>query len=88
MTTPSTEQVPITMRQDGLVVGNPFLVIQVFDSEGYYSAKVGNCINEVRRKVSTIRISLIACSIPFAGSWHGNIPVVTAPWSSLEIHFQ
>jgi hypothetical protein len=71
------------MRRDGLVVGAPFFVIQVFDSEGYYSSCVGVTEDEVCRGASERSLlSLMLFSVPFAGSWKGETPVITSPWTA------
>jgi len=59
-----------TSRCDGLVPGQPFLVIQLFDREGYHSSCVGRAEDEVREKAcGRLSKTLLAFSLPFAGTW-------------------
>ena len=69
------------MRRDGLVPGMPFFIIQLFDSEGYYSCCVGTTLETVQDEAARRSLlSLVLFSVPFSGAWKGGIPVVTAPW--------
>ena len=71
----------MNIRQDGLTVGSPFFVIQIFDHEGYFSSCLAASEEDVRRKVSFWKNqSFVMFSVPFEGLWNGQMPIVTAPW--------
>ena len=67
-------------RYDGLVVGQPFFVIQLFDREGFHSSCLGQTEAAVREKASLRGLKgLIAATTPFPGTWDGGIPDVSMP---------
>jgi hypothetical protein len=68
-------------RQDGLVVGEPFFVIQCFDREGYYTSQLATSEDDARKKISKMspKTVLVATSLPFPGTWSGVTPDITMP---------
>lgn len=68
------------MRADGLTVGQPFFVIQFFDREGYFSSCLAHTEAEVKEKASKRALkTYIAFTVPFPGTWEGNIPNISMP---------
>lgn len=60
----------------------PFLVVQLFDREGYYTSITAAEPEELRAKVaarSSVVKSTVACSLPFAGTWSGRLRDVSMP---------
>jgi hypothetical protein len=69
------------MRHDGLQVGQPFWVIQLFDKEGYYSSVTAPDLTTVKERADKRAASLkglLATTVPFEGTWsHGMLDVST-----------
>lgn len=69
-------------RADGLVVGQPFRVLLLFDRHGFYASVlaptdpelVGRAADRLRRVPGAI-----AASTPYAGTWNGSVPDVSMP---------
>lgn len=68
-------------RHDGLVVGEPFFVIQCFDREGYYTSLLAASEAGAREKVAKIstKTTFVATSLPFPGTWSSDAPDITMP---------
>jgi hypothetical protein len=77
MTDPPLKQNP---GHQGLVEGQPFLVIQIFDHEGYHSSVVAVTEEEVRTRARLrVHKSFVAFTLPFPGTWDGSLPDVSMP---------
>lgn len=72
-------------RMDGLALGEPFFVIQVFDREGYYTSCVG-LTQEVVQRAASLHFAkmFVACSLPFLGRWANGLADVTLPFDFKE----
>jgi hypothetical protein len=77
-----------TRRADGLVPGESFWVVQLFDGMGYYASVKAHKLEKMRElaQIRTNKLkSLVATSIPFLGYWFTNeIPDVSLPESFQE----
>lgn len=64
----------------GLVVGEPFFVIQFFDREGYHSSCVAPTEVVARQKAELRNYKgFVAATVPFPGTWNAGIPDVSMP---------
>jgi hypothetical protein len=70
------------VRHDGLTVGQPVYVIQMFDTTGYYSSASAHTIEGVKaraaRRAERVK-GLVAMTVPFEGKWSGLTLNVSAP---------
>jgi hypothetical protein len=74
---------PCKPRRDGLRLGQPFFVIQLFDQEGYYSSVVdpseAGARKKADRRCTAIKGGVVAFSLPFPGTWQGMTTNVSMP---------
>jgi hypothetical protein len=69
-------------RADGLVPGEAFLVVQLFDRSGYYSSVLGRTPLDLAREAAKRSMGkyLVFCTMPFEGRWSDSgVPEVTMP---------
>lgn len=77
----SVDPAPLSPRSDGLVVGQPFYAVLVYDRTGFFGAVTGRTVQEAKERAArrSVNKSLVACSVPFAGSWRRGMPDVGLP---------